>query len=109
MSRSSDCRATGRGIPGQEVLKTQPIIGREDGPFAVDVLTLPDSNPWLCQMRPSGFDFLPDGKSAAVCTWDGDVWLIEGLDQPARGLTWRRIADAWDRAATVARDRGYLA
>ncbi|WP_315782906.1 MULTISPECIES: branched-chain amino acid ABC transporter permease [unclassified Bradyrhizobium] len=24
-------------------------------------------------------------------------------------LTWRRIAEAWDRAATVARDRGYLA
>jgi branched-chain amino acid transport system permease protein len=25
------------------------------------------------------------------------------------GLTWRRVAAAWDRAATVARDRGYLA
>jgi branched-chain amino acid transport system permease protein len=24
-------------------------------------------------------------------------------------LTWRRVADAWDRAATIARDRGYLA
>ncbi len=83
-----------RGGPKRwpEALKTQPIIGREDGPFAVDVLTLPDSNPWLCQMRPSGFDFLPDGRSAAVCTWDGDVWIVEGLDQPARGLTWRRIA-----------------
>ena len=83
-----------RGGPKRwpEVLKTQPIIGRDDGPFAVDVLTLPDSNPWLCQMRPSGFDFLPDGRSAAVCTWDGDVWIVEGLDRPARGLTWRRIA-----------------
>ena len=83
-----------RGGPKRwpEALKTQPIIGREDGPFAVDVLTLPDSNPWLCQMRPSGFDFLPDGRSAAVCTWDGDVWIVEGLDRPARGLTWRRIA-----------------
>jgi hypothetical protein len=75
-----------------EVLKTQPIIGLDDGPFAVDVLTLPDNNPWLCQMRPSGFDFLPDGRSAAVCTWDGDVWILDGLDEPARGLSWRRIA-----------------
>jgi putative heme-binding domain-containing protein len=83
-----------RGGPPRwpEVLRTQAIIGRNDGPFAVDVLTLPDSNPWLCQMRPSGFDFLPDGKSAAVCTWDGDIWRVEGLDDPARGLTWRRIA-----------------
>ena len=75
-----------------EALKTQAVLGRDDGPFAVDVLTLPVSNPWLCQMRPSGFDFLPDGKTAAVCTWDGDVWRVEGLDEPARGLTWRRIA-----------------
>jgi hypothetical protein len=58
----------------------------------VDVLTLPDGNPWLCQVRPSGLDFLPDGKSAAVCTWDGDVWIIEGIDRPEKGLTWRRIA-----------------
>jgi hypothetical protein len=75
-----------------EVLTTRPIIGRDDGPFAVDVLTLPESNPWLCQMRPSGFDFLPDGRSAAVCTWDGDVWIVTGIDELARGLTWRRIA-----------------
>ena len=57
--------------------RRRPVIGRDDGPFAVDVLTLPDNNPWLCQMRPSGFDFLPDGQGAAVCTWDGDVWLVE--------------------------------
>jgi putative heme-binding domain-containing protein len=48
--------------------------------------------PWLCQIRPSGFDFLPGGHRAAVCTWDGDVWLVEGIDDPARGLTWQRIA-----------------
>ncbi len=83
-----------RGGPRRwpEVLATRPTIGRDDGPFAVDVLTLPESNPWLCRMRPSGFDFLPDGRSAAVCTWDGDVWIVGGLDEPAHGLTWRRIA-----------------
>jgi glucose/arabinose dehydrogenase/mono/diheme cytochrome c family protein len=75
-----------------EVLKTQAVIGRDDGPLAVDVLTVPDNNPWLCQMRPSGFDFMPDGHHAAVCTWDGDVWLAGGIDTPAQGLTWRRIA-----------------
>jgi hypothetical protein len=31
-------------------------------------------------MRLTGFDFLPDGKRMAVCTWDGDVWLVNGLD-----------------------------
>jgi putative heme-binding domain-containing protein len=75
-----------------EILTTKQTIGRDDGPFAVDVLTVPESNPWNCQMRPSGFDFLPDGRRAAVCTWDGDVWLVGGLDEPSRSLTWQRIA-----------------
>jgi hypothetical protein len=43
-------------------------------------------------MRLSGFDFSADGRSAAVCTWDGDVWLVSGIDHPAQGLAWRRIA-----------------
>ena len=42
-----------------EVLKTQAVIGRDDGPFAVDVLTVPDNNPWLCQMRPSASTSCP--------------------------------------------------
>jgi putative heme-binding domain-containing protein len=75
-----------------EVLKTQPVKGAGDGPFAVDVLTVPEINPWLCEMRLSGFDFLPDGHRAAVCTWDGDVWLVDGIDEPGSGLAWRRIA-----------------
>jgi len=83
-----------RGGPRRwpELLETQAVIGRNDGPFAVDVLTVPDNNPWLCQMRLSGFDFLPGGRRAAVCTWDGDVWLVSGIDEPAHSLTWQRIA-----------------
>lgn len=41
-------------------------------------------------------------------TWFTAAVLVVGGFFVAR-LTWRRIADAWDRAATVARDRGYLA
>jgi putative heme-binding domain-containing protein len=83
-----------RGGPKRwpEVLRTQATVGRDDGPLAVDTLTVPDNNPWLCQMRISGFDFLPDGHGVAVCTWDGDVWLVGGLNEPSRGLTWQRIA-----------------
>lgn len=73
-------------------IKTQPRLGTEEGPFAVDVLTHPTPNPWLCQMRLTGFDFFGDGKRAAVCSWDGDVWLVRGLDTPQAGLTWQRIA-----------------
>ena len=66
--------------------------GRDDGPFAIDVLTSPDANPWNCRMRFSGLDFFPGGDALAVCTWDGDVWRVDGLQDPAGHLTWRRFA-----------------
>ncbi len=74
------------------VLSTRARFGRDDGPFAVDVLSEPTSNPWLCQMRLTGVDFLPGGKKAVVCTWDGDVWEVDGIEERSGILSWRRIA-----------------
>lgn len=91
---AEDLRPFTKGGPARwpERLTTRAVVGRDDGPFAVDILTVPESNPWLAQLRLSGFDFLDAGRRAAVCTWDGDVWLVEGVDRPERGLVWRRIA-----------------
>jgi branched-chain amino acid transport system permease protein len=47
-------------------------------------------------------------NATSPVTWLAAVVLIFGGFFVAR-LTWRRIAEAWDKAATVARDRGYLA
>lgn len=74
---------------------TQGIQGKDDGPFATDVLTHPESgeNPWQSWMRLTGLDFFADGKRAAVCTWMGDVWTVEGISrQPVGELRWRRMA-----------------
>ncbi len=48
-----DLAALTRGGPPQwpEVLKTAIRRGRDDGPFGVDTLELPESNPWLCQLH----------------------------------------------------------
>ena len=84
-------------------LTTLPIIGSEEGAFAVDVLSHPENNPWLAQTRLTGFDFLPDGDRMAVCAWDGDVWMVSGLSKIPNAfndvvaetlpkLTWQRIA-----------------
>ena len=83
-----------RGGPGvwPEGLKTHVAPPKADGPFEIDVLTHPASNPWNSRMRLSGFDFFAGGRRAAVCDWDGDVWSVEGLDDPSKTLSWRRIA-----------------
>ena len=75
------------------IVTTQIQRGDESGPFAVDTLTVPvaNLNPHQSWMRTSGFDFYPDGKRAAVCTWMGDVWIVEGIDQLEGTLTWKRI------------------
>jgi hypothetical protein len=43
-------------------------------------------------MRFGAFDFFPDGHSAAITTWDGDVWRVSGIDEKLDHLTWQRIA-----------------
>ena len=75
-----------------ERLKTTVAVGKNDGPFAVDTFALPERNPWNARLRLAGFDFYPDGKRMAVCSWDGDVWAVSGIDKPETGLTWQRIA-----------------
>ena len=72
-------------------LRRVPRSASDDGPFAVDVLTVPESNPWLPDPA-LGLRLPRRRPSLAVCTWDGDVWLVGGLDAPRRRLTWRRIA-----------------
>ncbi len=72
-----------------QILETKVVTSFDKGPFAVDVLTAPESNPWLAQMRFSGLDFFADG-SMAICTWDGDVWHVRFADDGI--LKWQRIA-----------------
>lgn len=78
-------------------LTTKIIRGNDDGPFAVDVFERPTKNPWNCQLRLTGLDFLPDGDTAVISAWDGSVWRITGFgpNSENRGdntLTWQRIA-----------------
>ena len=75
-----------------EVIETEATIGEDSEPFAVDVLTRPETNPWLARVRLTGFDFFEDGDTAAVCAWDGDVWEVSGVDRLDAPLKWRRVA-----------------
>ncbi len=61
-------------------------------PFAIDKIDWPEQNPWESWLRFGGFDFFPDGNSAALSTWNGDVWTVTGLNDALDTLVWQRIA-----------------
>jgi hypothetical protein len=73
-------------------IETKGTLGKDDGPYTVDTITPPTNTPFDSWMRISGFDFFPDGHSAAVCTWNGDVWIVKGIDGSLDHLTWQRYA-----------------
>ncbi|MFT5734413.1 MAG: glucose/arabinose dehydrogenase/cytochrome c553 [Planctomycetota bacterium] len=73
-----------------EELVTQGKLGTET-PYALDTLTLPETNPWNAWIRTSALDFFPDGR-AAVSTYGGDVWIVSGIDGDLSELRWRRFA-----------------
>ncbi len=82
----------GKALYADQVLTTPIIKGNRSVAYEVDVLTLPQTNPWKSRMRPTGIDFINDGEEAIVCTIDGEVWRVEGITQQEGLLKWHRIA-----------------
>jgi len=81
-----------KGGPARyEPLKTKGILGDNKSAYTVDTLTIPEKNPWHSWIRPTGLDFFSDGR-AAICTLNGDVWIISGIDDKLDNLTWKRFA-----------------
>jgi hypothetical protein len=72
-------------------ITTKGRLGFATGPYVVDTLTVPESNPWKSWMRFVAFDFFSDGR-AAISTWNGDVWIVSGIDDKLENLTWKRFA-----------------
>ncbi len=74
-----------------ETLVTQGELGKGDGAYVSDTLTIPYENPWKCYMRTTGVDFFKDGR-IAVATIDGDVWVVSGANDDLAKLSWKRYA-----------------
>jgi glucose/arabinose dehydrogenase len=73
-------------------IETHGVLSSAAKPYVIDTLPMPVENPWNSRMRLGGFDFFKGGHRAAVCTWDGDVWTVDGIDEKLDHLKWRRIA-----------------
>jgi glucose/arabinose dehydrogenase len=63
-----------------------------DGAYVTDSITAPEKNPWNRRVRFGGVDFFSDGTRAALCTHDGDIWIVSGINDKLDRLEWRRFA-----------------
>ncbi len=72
-------------------VRTRGVLGSGSGPWAVDEIVLPFENPWKSWFRPADFAFFDDDR-AAVATWSGDIWIVDGVDEDLDELTWTRFA-----------------
>ena len=82
----------GSGRRRSETIKTKPRRLGKPGAFVTEIITSPDKNPYRSWMRLGGFDFFEGGDRAAVCSWMGDVWIVEGINSDPQEFTWTRIA-----------------
>ena len=76
--------------------KVIPGTGR---PYAVDTIELPFENPWNALVYCSGHGFLSDG-SALVCTMQGDVWRVSGLNADTKQSSQKPDTVRWQRFAS---------
>jgi hypothetical protein len=66
-------------------------------PYAIDTIETPFENPSRLPFFPGDLAFLSDG-TGLVCTMQGDVWRVEGLDKLSSIVTWRRVASGLHHA-----------
>jgi len=90
---SPDLGALIRG--GERLWKVEIPMAGVAGPnwmgYAADELVIPYRNPWGAWIRPASMAFFDDGR-LAVGTWNGDIWILHGIDDDLRGVRWQRAA-----------------
>jgi glucose/arabinose dehydrogenase len=76
--------------------------------LALDALPLPVQNPWNRRIRPADIAFLTKDR-AAIVTFDGDVWIAEGLSSElSKTVRWRRYASGLNEPLSIAEVKGVL-
>lgn len=96
-----------RRWPQTVTTKTLTDCVRTNG-LALDKIPLPIENPWARRVRPCDVAFLSANR-AAIVTFDGDVWLAEGLEkQTLDEVKWQRFASGLNEPMSIAAVNGTL-
>ncbi len=90
----ADLSSLTKGGPARfaQTVETQGVLSTKADPYVVDTITIPFENPYNSKMRLGGMDFFKDGHRAAVSTWNGDVWVVSGIDEKLDHVVWKRVA-----------------
>ncbi len=62
-------------------LQVEPTREADKAAYVLDEIGIPNIPPTWPRLRFGGLDFFPDGHSAALCTWNGDVYIVKGIDE----------------------------
>lgn len=76
-----------------ERLRTPIVRSSSQEAYVFDVIDLPWDNPWRRKLRFADLAFLPDGRAGLV-TFDGDVWLAQGLGSD-QTVEWHRYTSGF--------------
>ncbi|HZO83677.1 MAG TPA: DUF6797 domain-containing protein [Verrucomicrobiae bacterium] len=74
-----------------ETFTVQGQLAPNSSAYVIDTIPVPYDNPYKALMFLTGVDFFDNGD-AAVCTLHGDVWLVRGIDDQLKKVTWKRYA-----------------
>ncbi|MDX2039084.1 MAG: plastocyanin/azurin family copper-binding protein [Isosphaeraceae bacterium] len=92
--------------PARRLEELVTKIERGNGrPYAVDTIEVPFDNPWKALMFFGDHAFLADG-SALLCTMQGDVWRVSGLELDSSRAVWRRVASGLHQALGIVVSQG---
>ena len=83
----------GGSLQWPETFKPKSVIGNAKKAYVVDRVGVPYGNKYDNKMRISAVDFFSDGTTAAVCTWDGGVWIVKNIDEKLENVEWKMFAD----------------
>ncbi len=72
-------------------IATKATLSTAKDAYVVDDIGLPFDNPWRRNVRLCDIAFFKDG-TAAASSFDGDVWLIRGLNGTSTEIKWKRFA-----------------
>lgn len=70
---------------------TGQLSDDKDSSYVLDTIPVPFENAYNSWMRTTSLAFFDDGR-AVVTTYDGDVWIVSGIDDALGKVTWSRFA-----------------